>query len=321
MYQLHLESMRKGDYLMSGKAMPIMYVPPGTNQEVVAIVINVVLLIVLVLSVGVLTGFQVYYAMTNVTTIESMENDKIVELMKKGRIPRVAAFPYDLGWYRNVCQVLGPKWYFWLIPQRQDGDGRVFPINENLVNEGKAILWPPEEYYEYRRDPYGLSRKSRYELDDNVTETDDDTDPGDYSGNDDDASSPHHHASQSTNYSERKPGQSSSVQEAVDMVQNRHDDDVDVPLTRTKRGRKMNSRHIRRGSEGYVVREFTSQERERMVRAAFEKSHIHTSNHNESQGHLVENGMHDRPSLIQMILSDNPAGGDAAAYDSGSKLE
>ncbi|TPX44151.1 hypothetical protein SeMB42_g04079 [Synchytrium endobioticum] len=286
MYQSHLEAMRNGEYLQARKAVPIMYVPPATNREMIAIVVNAVILIIAVLSVGMLTAFQTYYAMTNVTTIESMENDKIVELMNKGRIPKVAAFPYDLGWYRNVSQVLGPRWYLWLLPQRQAGDGCVFPVAEKLFKEGNAVMWPPDEYYEYRRDPYGLSRGSRHGSDyDRGSAGIEDSDPGDYSGDDDGPSAQHPSPDR---YSKPKPGRSSGRLTGGNLVS----DDDDTPIARTHRGRKIGGRHVRRGSEGYVVREFTPQEREAMVRDVLARSQ--NAGHGGNGSGIVGSG---RPTL------------------------
>ncbi|TPX31424.1 hypothetical protein SmJEL517_g05255 [Synchytrium microbalum] len=266
-YQLHLEAMRRGDYI-TAQQTPIMFVNPADTLEVYIMVVNVVLLIVLVFTVGLLTGFQVYYAMTNVTTIENMENDKIVDLMNKGRIPKVAAFPYDLGWYRNMCQILGVRWWFWLVPQVQAGDGTVFPINDNLGRDNsnssnggsKSVMWPPEEYYRYKKDPYGLSRRDKDD-DDAVSQDTDVDDDDDYDEADD----------YKSDGKINKPRYATRVD--IDNGNNQDDDDDDKPIARTHHGRKL-GRHVRRGSEGYVVREFTAEERDAMIRTAMERQQV-----------------------------------------------
>ena len=90
-----------------------------------------------------------------------MENAKIDELVKKGKIPMKKVYPYHLGIYRNFQSVFGEKWYLWLVPAAAIGDGTTFDVNEaSLANNDTA--WPPREYYLYKKYPYGKPPKQSH---------------------------------------------------------------------------------------------------------------------------------------------------------------
>lgn len=52
----------------------------------------------------------------------------------------------DLGIYRNLCAVLGPRPLFWLLPQPMMGDGLSYPVNNKVGGEfrGDDCRWAAE---------------------------------------------------------------------------------------------------------------------------------------------------------------------------------
>ncbi|KAJ3173143.1 Palmitoyltransferase [Geranomyces variabilis] len=164
----YYQNLLQASYASYDPTRPVVdfYTPPPEGPEVVFLIINLVVLALLLLTVGILSGYQLYYASTGVTTIESFENEKIADLVHAGKLAAedVPAYPYNLGSrLRNVQQVLGPRWWLWAIPQRAPGTGVEFPVNEATrarVAElgGAAGQWPPKAYFTYRRYPHGRRR-------------------------------------------------------------------------------------------------------------------------------------------------------------------
>lgn len=50
-------------------------------------------------------------------------------------------FPYDLGFYRNVCAVLGPRFFLWCWPGEVAGNGLTFETGSSV---GKL----PDHYWD-----------------------------------------------------------------------------------------------------------------------------------------------------------------------------
>lgn len=202
-----------------GQADLAKYVTPQpTTVELVMMILNIILCFVLLFTVFILMLFQTYYISTNVTTIETMEKDRMDLLVEKGKISAERAkYPYDLGLLRNFKQVLGSTWWAWIWPQKPEGDGISFPVNETARKHGQAVehdgkkyivvMYPPPEYYEF----YGKKRGAGGAP---VPPPRFDQQPG---------------------------GQPRQQEQAV------------------------TTQHVRRGSEGYVVRSLTEEDRERMV--------------------------------------------------------
>ncbi|KAJ3210899.1 Palmitoyltransferase [Dinochytrium kinnereticum] len=162
------------------------YTPPASNSELIAMVINLILLFILMFTVGILSIWQLYFVTCNTTTIENSENTKIQELIRKDKVSSDATYPYDLGMLRNLKAVFGQNIFLWWLPQAAEGDGLSFDVDPALLEGDDDILWPPPEYYENNR-------------------------------------------------------------------------------KRTHTHSKKSTKHVRRGSEGYLVKEWTLEERERMV--------------------------------------------------------
>ncbi|KAI8930030.1 DHHC palmitoyltransferase-domain-containing protein [Entophlyctis helioformis] len=130
------------------------YTPPADEMEILFMIFNLFILFALLLTVGILCVYQLFYVAGNVTTIESMENNKIEDLIRRGKVPADRKYPYDLGVMRNFQMVFGERWYLWWLPAAAPGDGLRFDVTET----GHA--WPPREYYLARKYPYGKPPKS-----------------------------------------------------------------------------------------------------------------------------------------------------------------
>ena len=44
-------------------------------------------------------------------------------------------YPFDVGFYRNICSVMGDNPLLWLWPQQARGDGLSFPVRSNTGKE------------------------------------------------------------------------------------------------------------------------------------------------------------------------------------------
>jgi hypothetical protein len=205
--------------------------PQTTTGELVAMILNTILCFALLFTVFILCLFQTYYVGTNVTTIETYEKDRIDRLVDKGKLSaEKAKFPYDIGWFRNYKQVLGPKWWIWWWPQAPEGDGISFEVNEQAKKHGQlvehegrryvVVMYPPPEYYDF----YGKKRTH-----DGAPPPPPRFDPP------------------------------AAVSPTTDAQGKQVVTGPPPPLP------KPTPSHVRRGSEGYVVRTITEAEREKMV--------------------------------------------------------
>ncbi|CAO3650714.1 unnamed protein product [Mucor hiemalis] len=115
---------------------------PNTIQ-IVFMVMNFVLAFVVLFCVGVLAGYQLYCLLKNQSNIEAWERGKVEKLVTRGKIPPVK-YPFDIGLYKNICEVLGPKPWLWLWPQKVQGDGLSFPVIPG-TDPRLPYQWPPRD--------------------------------------------------------------------------------------------------------------------------------------------------------------------------------
>ena len=181
------------------------YTPPPDSMELVFLIINIIILFALLFTVGILALWQLYYVSQNMTTIESFEISRITSMKNKGQLSEEqAAFPFDLGLFRNFQILFGDWTLFWWLPKKASGNGVDWETNRGSVTE-----WPPREYFYLKKHP--------------------------------DASF--------------------------------HPKDAQV--------RKKYGKHVRRGSEGYIVKEITQEQREAMIQKAVEGADLEYSDGKE----------------------------------------
>ncbi|CAG8578568.1 279_t:CDS:2 [Paraglomus brasilianum] len=109
--------------------------------EVVFLVLNIVAVIPVIFSVGVLSCCHFYCLCSNTTTIETWEKDKVATMIRRGKIKKVK-FPYDLGCFANYQSVLGKNALLWCWPQHMSGNGIDYSIAKNADPD---LVWPPKD--------------------------------------------------------------------------------------------------------------------------------------------------------------------------------
>ncbi|BGP14561.1 Palmitoyltransferase [Rhodosporidiobolus nylandii] len=124
---------------------------PSTFQMVI-LVMNYVACVPVLFAVGVFSLFHLWSVLTNATTIEGWEKDKVASLKRRGKI-REYRYPYHLGYLNNLKAVLGPNILLWCWPQRTPGDGLSYPTAVGTSKKDQ-LLWPPrDEHVRPRRRP------------------------------------------------------------------------------------------------------------------------------------------------------------------------
>lgn len=98
--------------------------------------VNILLICLTVLLVGVLAVYHTYCLFKGQTTIEGWERTKTTRLVRRGKIDPVE-FPFDTGFYSNICSVLGDNPLLWAWPQRSPGDGLKYTVKPNT---GKLVF-------------------------------------------------------------------------------------------------------------------------------------------------------------------------------------
>ena len=137
---------------------------PFDPTQALVLILNLLILIILLLTVGILALYQGYYLIKGRTTIEDREISKVEDLISDGKL-KPQLFPFDLGYYQNICSLLGDNPLTWFLPGKIVGDGLHFQVRKEF-QESQRIFWPPKEYYIHRG-------KSEYsDSDSEATETD-----------------------------------------------------------------------------------------------------------------------------------------------------
>ena len=102
-------------------------------EQLVLFVIDFVLSIILVLSIGILTLFQLYLISSNMTNIESNQNDKVINNIRRGNISAdEGQYPYDLGLIENLKVSLGNSCILWGLPFKNAGNGINFSSKSKI---------------------------------------------------------------------------------------------------------------------------------------------------------------------------------------------
>lgn len=142
-----------------------LFVPAPTGSEVLLIIINIILLLGLCITAGILTGFQLFYVYSNITTIESLEMDKMERWINRDRFDEklLETFPYSCGWFKNFQAVFGSNPLLWWMPQPMRGSAVEFPLNfeksrVSLYADKShstmlpfSYVWPPPEFFSCKK--------------------------------------------------------------------------------------------------------------------------------------------------------------------------
>lgn len=127
---------------LDGTSLPLTQPRPSTT-EAVMIVLNYILCLPPALLVTFLTMYHYVLVCTNTTSIETWEKDRVSRQIRRGQIPYIA-FPFDLGCWSNLLQVLGPSPLTWLWPCAEPlQDGTSFPVAGTRPEA--QFLWPPKD--------------------------------------------------------------------------------------------------------------------------------------------------------------------------------
>ncbi|CEG72880.1 hypothetical protein RMATCC62417_08362 [Rhizopus microsporus] len=133
-----------------------------TTTELLLVLLNIVILSFVVLLVGVLAVYHSYCLLKGQTTIEGSERQKTRRLIKRRRIDFVE-FPFDVGFYRNICSVLGNNPILWPWPFPSPGNGIDFAIRLN-TDPRVVYCWPPKSPDETNQVTEALTERSDYRL-------------------------------------------------------------------------------------------------------------------------------------------------------------
>ncbi|KAI7903905.1 DHHC palmitoyltransferase-domain-containing protein [Cokeromyces recurvatus] len=133
-----------------------------TTIEIIFMVLNFVFAFIVLFCVGILTGYQLYCLSKNQTNIEAWERGKVEDLIRRGKISPVN-YPFDVGFYRNIREVLGSNPLLWLWPQKMQGDGLTFPMTPE-TDPRLPYYWPPRDPDDLRPSIFSSKYKRQQEI-------------------------------------------------------------------------------------------------------------------------------------------------------------
>lgn len=136
---------------------PLAFHSQPSTLEISMLVANYVTSAPTLMAIGMFSVYHIYCMMTNSTTIEGWEKDRVATLKRRGKIRDVRflvslfifslslifyriqfKYPYDLGILRNTKSVLGNNILFWCLPQKIQGTGLRYEVG---INIGKSSEW------------------------------------------------------------------------------------------------------------------------------------------------------------------------------------
>lgn len=71
-------------------------------------------------------------------------------------------YPFDIGFYKNICEVMGPNPLTWLWPQEMQGDGLSFPVTAE-TDPRLPYYWPPRDPDDLRPSIFSSKYKRQQE--------------------------------------------------------------------------------------------------------------------------------------------------------------
>lgn len=135
-YLLSMISLRVGDWWNMD-----WYLSPPSNSETVMIVLTYIMGTPPIALTSLMMWYQLYLLTINTTTIETHEQDRVTRQIRRGQIP-FFEFPFDVGLWRNMTDVMGPNILLWLWPfSHTEQDGLLYPVSQPYPEA--QFLWPP----------------------------------------------------------------------------------------------------------------------------------------------------------------------------------
>lgn len=119
------------------------YLSRPSTLETVMIVLDYIIGVPPIVLTSFLMWYQWYLLATNTTSIETHEQDRVTRQIRRGQLPYFA-FPFDVGIWTNLTQVLGPNILFWVNPfAKPVHDGLLYPVVGPYPET--QFLWPPPD--------------------------------------------------------------------------------------------------------------------------------------------------------------------------------
>ncbi|KAF9355231.1 Palmitoyltransferase [Mortierella sp. NVP85] len=105
-----------------------------TQEQIVLIIVDLCLDGCVLIGISLLTIYHIWCISNNTTTIESWEKDRVITMIRQGKIIDVKC-PYNQGILANFQQVLGHNPLLWLWPQPMLGDGLRFKVRSDTAGD------------------------------------------------------------------------------------------------------------------------------------------------------------------------------------------
>lgn len=125
-----------------------------SKKELAFLIVNLLVTFFVIFTVGLLWIRVMYNLLNGQTQIESWEQERANTMARRKLAPRVE-FPFDIDFYTNFYNGVGPWYLAWCPFAHAPGDGYTFP---KLFDTNKR--WPPENQIRERR--YEFYRPQRY---------------------------------------------------------------------------------------------------------------------------------------------------------------
>ncbi|KAI8603726.1 zf-DHHC-domain-containing protein [Dissophora ornata] len=115
-----------------------------TPGQVILIAVNLCLDGSVLCGVSILSMYHIWCISCNTTTIESWEKDRVLTMIRRGRISDVKC-PYNQGILVNFQEVLGTNPLLWLWPQHMLGDGLRFKVRQDKGRDRQDSMSSEDE--------------------------------------------------------------------------------------------------------------------------------------------------------------------------------
>ncbi|KAJ7654834.1 DHHC palmitoyltransferase-domain-containing protein [Mycena rosella] len=109
------------------------------SVELVFIILNFVACVPVLMSVGLFSLYHFNGLMSNTTTIEGWEKDKVATMVRRGKIRE------NIGRRQNIESILGPNPWLWCWPTITPGTGLKYKLTDSDDAEAHEESWPPRD--------------------------------------------------------------------------------------------------------------------------------------------------------------------------------